>query len=328
MQAFASEAGWRSSGRAQRRARGRTRARAADLARLARAPLTAQCRRGAAGGVAEIGAGSTSPAASSGSASRAMRSASAAEWHADGVPPLGDASRLRSSTSRASAAHRRRGGRPRRHPSSRTAASARPRLSEHGVHAVLATPIVAQERLIGVLAFHRSIVGDWSPGEIALAEAVAREAALAIDTSRLLRESDAGCGAGGAPQGRRGADERSALRRRDPAARRGGPRSSAPTRPTAGRAPGGSELAAAPSSACRRRRSAARSRWTGRSARRSRRASRCSSASSPRRAAAPASSCAVFAEVMDAPISSFGEMRGVLGVCSREAGRFEEPTCG
>ena len=63
-------------------------------------------------------------------------------------------------------------------------------LSEHGVRAVLATPIVAQERLLGVLAFHRALVGDWSPTEIALAEAVAREAAVALDTSRLLRESD------------------------------------------------------------------------------------------------------------------------------------------
>ncbi len=33
---------------------------------------------------------------------------------------------------------------------------------------------------------------------------------------------------------------------------------------------------------------------------------------------------AQFAEMMDAPISSFGEIRGVLGVRSREAGRFDE----
>ena len=58
------------------------------------------------------------------------------------------------------------------------------------MRAVLATPILAQDRLLGVLGFHRSSVGDWRPREIALAEAVAREAAVALDTSRLLRESD------------------------------------------------------------------------------------------------------------------------------------------
>ena len=44
-------------------------------------------------------------------------------------------------------------------------------------------------RVIGVLALHRADADDWTPAEISLAEAVAREAAIAIDTSRLLRES-------------------------------------------------------------------------------------------------------------------------------------------
>ena len=115
----------------------------------------------------------------------------AAEWHADGVPPLGDASRLpvvnlcarlRRTVAVADVLAT---------PALEDGSLGDVRgLSEHGVHAVLATPILAQERLLGVLAFHRSIVGDWSPGEIALAEAVAREAAVALDTSRLLRESD------------------------------------------------------------------------------------------------------------------------------------------
>ena len=38
----------------------------------------------------------------------------------------------------------------------------------------------------------------------------------------------------------------------------------------------------------------------------------------------PGGNYADFTEVMDAPIFSFGEIRGVLGVCSRERGRFEE----
>jgi PAS domain S-box-containing protein len=38
----------------------------------------------------------------------------------------------------------------------------------------------------------------------------------------------------------------------------------------------------------------------------------------------PSASFAVFAEVMDAPIAAAGEVRGVLGVCSLEHGRFGE----
>ena len=55
------------------------------------------------------------------------------------------------------------------------------------------------------------------------------------------------------------------------------------------------------------------------------RASRCCSASSPTTEQPPADGGdAAFAEVMDAPISSFGEIRGALGVYSQEAGRFDE----
>ena len=115
----------------------------------------------------------------------------AAEWHAEGVPPLADASRLpvvnlcgRLGRTVAVADVL---GSPVLEDSSLGDVRG---LSDHGVQAVLATPIVAQERFLGVLAFHRAIVGDWSPAEIALAEAVAREAAVAFNSSRLLRESD------------------------------------------------------------------------------------------------------------------------------------------
>ncbi|HUQ23398.1 MAG TPA: GAF domain-containing protein, partial [Gaiellaceae bacterium] len=62
-------------------------------------------------------------------------------------------------------------------------------LVDRGVRAVLATPIVSFGGVIGVLALHRSAPTAWTPAEIALAEAVAHETAIAIDTSRLLRES-------------------------------------------------------------------------------------------------------------------------------------------
>ncbi|HSK15015.1 MAG TPA: GAF domain-containing protein [Gaiellaceae bacterium] len=63
-------------------------------------------------------------------------------------------------------------------------------LLELGTRAVLATPILVFDRLIGVLAFHRAERTRWSAGEIALAEAVARELGLAIHTARLLGENE------------------------------------------------------------------------------------------------------------------------------------------
>ena len=66
-----------------------------------------------------------------------------------------------------------------------------------------------------------SAAGDWSPNEIALAEAVAREAAVAIDTSRLLRENDRRLAEQQALlKAGRGADERPPLRHRDRPPRR------------------------------------------------------------------------------------------------------------
>ena len=63
-------------------------------------------------------------------------------------------------------------------------------LTSLGSRAVLATPIIAFGRMIGVLGLHRTAPTEWSPAEISLAEAVAAEAAIAIDTGRLLRDSD------------------------------------------------------------------------------------------------------------------------------------------
>jgi PAS domain S-box-containing protein len=55
--------------------------------------------------------------------------------------------------------------------------------------ATLATPIDFGG-LIGVFSVHRAEPTRWLPGEIALAEAVARELGLAIHTARLLRENE------------------------------------------------------------------------------------------------------------------------------------------
>ena len=55
--------------------------------------------------------------------------------------------------------------------------------------AVLATPLLVFEQMIGIFGFHRSEPGPWSDAEIALAEAVAREIGIAIHAAQLLQEN-------------------------------------------------------------------------------------------------------------------------------------------
>ena len=63
-------------------------------------------------------------------------------------------------------------------------------MAELGTRAVLDVPILVFDRLIGVFGLHRSEPTRWLPGEIALAEAVGRELGLAIHTASLLRENE------------------------------------------------------------------------------------------------------------------------------------------
>jgi PAS domain S-box-containing protein len=51
------------------------------------------------------------------------------------------------------------------------------------------TPIVVEDRLIGVLSAHRDARRPWSQGDVVLLEAVAAEAGLAIRLGRLLEEN-------------------------------------------------------------------------------------------------------------------------------------------
>jgi PAS domain S-box-containing protein len=60
---------------------------------------------------------------------------------------------------------------------------------ELGTRAVLATPIVVFDRMIGVFGLHRPEVSEWSPSEISLAEAAAREVGVAIHSARLIAEN-------------------------------------------------------------------------------------------------------------------------------------------
>jgi len=63
-------------------------------------------------------------------------------------------------------------------------------MAELGTRAVLDTPILVFDRLIGVFGIHRAERTKWQPGEVALAEAVGRELGLAIHTASLLRENE------------------------------------------------------------------------------------------------------------------------------------------
>jgi len=63
-------------------------------------------------------------------------------------------------------------------------------LIDLGTRSVLATPIVVFDRMIGVLGLHRPEPGPWSAGDVSLAEAVAREIGLALHTARLLDENE------------------------------------------------------------------------------------------------------------------------------------------
>jgi PAS domain S-box-containing protein len=58
-----------------------------------------------------------------------------------------------------------------------------------GARAVTSTPIIVRDKPIGVLSAHRDVPVAWSSGDLALLEAVAVEAGLAIRLGRLLQEN-------------------------------------------------------------------------------------------------------------------------------------------
>jgi PAS domain S-box-containing protein len=62
-------------------------------------------------------------------------------------------------------------------------------LVDLGTRSVLAVPIVVFDRTIGAFGLHRGEARPWSAAEISLAEAVAREVGLAIHTAQLLEEN-------------------------------------------------------------------------------------------------------------------------------------------
>lgn len=116
-----------------------------------------------------------------------------AQWHDDGLEPIGDLSLARLAVSNLAMRNR----------STITlsdvatapelddaAQGGRQGLLELGSRSVLATPIIVFDRLIGVLAVHRTTPGAWPAADVAFLEAVARELGLGLDTARLLADHE------------------------------------------------------------------------------------------------------------------------------------------
>jgi PAS domain S-box-containing protein len=114
----------------------------------------------------------------------------AAQWTASGVAPIGEAARLPGANLAA---------RDRRTVAIDDIETA-PELDDETLggldtlheletRAILATPIVVFDELIGAFALHRTAPRPWTSDEIALTEAVAREVGLAVHIAGLLDEN-------------------------------------------------------------------------------------------------------------------------------------------
>jgi PAS domain S-box-containing protein len=195
-----------------------------------------------------------------------------------------------------------------------------------GTRGVLATPIAVFGDGVGVFGMHRSEPTEWTESEIALAEAVAREIGLAIHTARLLRENT------------RRLDQQAALLKA--------------AQVLTSDLRFGAVLRRLVDEVVRILGADAADCWIFD---RERRMLRCHAVVGvPERNVGrelvpagtfkqviesgrpalkrdfaktevppPSEDYTVFSEVIDAPITWLGEVRGVLGVCSREAGRFD-----
>jgi PAS domain S-box-containing protein len=250
----------------------------------------------------------------------------AAEWSAEGLDPVGDRAHLLpvsnlaetdgATVAVAEAAL-----------DSRLDAAGRDTLAALGTGSALATPILVDGQAIGVLTAHRAETGPWSRGAAALLEAVARETGLAIRTAQLvaenrrrLAEQAALVEASHVLAGetsfdavmRRIVDELVKLLRADAAdswiLEHGGRRLRCRAVHGLPASEVGRVIAAEGTigEAIATRRPVLRRRFA-------------ETEQPP-----PSPTYAVFAEAMDAPIVVGNDVRGVLGVCSLEHGRFDE----
>ena len=115
----------------------------------------------------------------------------AAEWHVEGLAPIGERADRLSVTNLAAQERRTVAvGDVREDPALEDAelGGIQP-LLDLGTLAVLATPVLVFDEMIGVFGFHRSEPEEWSEGDVLVAEAVARELGVAIHAARLLKEN-------------------------------------------------------------------------------------------------------------------------------------------
>ena len=255
-------------------------------------------------------------------------SAVSAEWTAPGVTPVGDTSRFPVANLAAREARTIAVSDVLEDPLLRDPElGAVEELTARNTRAVLAVPIKAFDSVIAVLGMHRPEPSLWTAAEISLAEAVAREAASAIHMGRLLRESE-----------RRLAEQTSLLNagqaltsdlRFDSVISRLVEEIRGLVDADAAYcwtfAPGGEALVCRavlglPASEVGRRIPVEGTMGEAISSGRAVVKRDFAQTEQP----PPSANYAGFAEVMDAPIFSFGETRGVLGVCARESRRFDE----
>ncbi|HEU5066211.1 MAG TPA: GAF domain-containing protein, partial [Gaiellaceae bacterium] len=115
----------------------------------------------------------------------------AAEWHTDGLDPIGEAADRLAGTNLAARERRTVSvGDVREEPALEDPelGGVQP-LLDLDTLALLATPVLVFDEMIGVFGFHRSEPGEWSEGDVLVAEAVARELGVAIHATRLLKEN-------------------------------------------------------------------------------------------------------------------------------------------
>ncbi|HSC92529.1 MAG TPA: GAF domain-containing protein [Gaiellaceae bacterium] len=208
-----------------------------------------------------------------------------------------------------------------------SALEGRQHLVQLGSLAALATPIVVLDEVIGVVGAHRAVVRRWTADEVALVEAVAREVGLAVRTARLLDENRRRLGqqesllkAAHALTGDLELD--SVMRRLVAEAVRlvGGDAADCWIFEGEGSTLRCRAVFGLPASEIGRRIRAEGNMRASIERGRPLLKRRFGETERPE----PSEPYRVFAEVMDAPISAGGRVRGVLGVCAREEGTFDE----
>jgi PAS domain S-box-containing protein len=112
-----------------------------------------------------------------------------AEWHPPGVEPLGDRT-LRLPTPALAARERRTIAVSDPETDPRIDADGRALLRSLGTRSVLAAPIELGDEVLGAIGFHRAQPGDWPAASVALAEGVARELGSGLRAAKLLSENE------------------------------------------------------------------------------------------------------------------------------------------